>query len=219
MTPLPASSSSARPRSWWAWLALLLVVTGTAVWWAGQGTVPPPAETPTVARRTLEVRDARFFLPGSPTAFTGEVTDHYEGGALKLRTEVVDGRLHGESVGWFTNGVRELTEHFRQGLPHGVRTTWHENGRKRSEGELVDGRQQGIYRQWHENGQLAAEASFAEGKPHGLSLAWHPDGSLKAEAMMEHGEVLSRQVHPAGVRWEPSALPGDKLPLSTAQSK
>jgi hypothetical protein len=215
VSPSPRQTSR---RSWLALAAVCTALVGGALWWtANQPETPRP--TTTVARRTLEVRDGVFFQPGSTTAFTGRITDHYEDGSVKLRTEVVAGRLHGESVGWFTNGVQELVEHFRDGKPHGVRTTWDESGRKRSEGGLVEGRQAGVFRQWHENGQLAAEAAFADGEPHGLSVAWHPDGSLKAEAMMDHGKVLDRRVYPVGTRWEPSLAIGETLSRSTAQSK
>lgn len=172
-----------------------------------------------VARFLLEQREGVFFRVGAATPFTGVVTDHFTGGPLKLRSAVVDGRLHGESSGWFTNGLPELREHFQHGLPHGLRTTWHPNGQKRSEGRLVAGQQHGLYRQWDENGTLVVEAGFADGKPHGLSRAWHPDGSLKAEALMNHGEVRARHVYPDGTRWEPTLFAGNTLPTGTAQTK
>lgn len=165
-----------------------------------------------VARFRLETRAGKLFRPGTNAPFTGWVTDHFVGGKLKLRSAVVDGKLHGESAGWFTNGVPDLRESFQHGLPHGTRTTWHANGQKHSEGQLVAGQQQGVYRQWHESGKLAAEAEFSAGKPHGISHAWYPDGSLKAEALMAHGEVQARHVYPDGTRWKPTLIPGTRTP-------
>ncbi|MEW6156072.1 MAG: hypothetical protein AB1813_01480 [Verrucomicrobiota bacterium] len=162
---------------------------------------PPLASVP---RFRLEVRAGKFHRHGSMAAFTGWMTDHFEDGTVKLRSAVVDGRLHGMSVGWFTNGVRELREHFHRGLPHGMRTTWHANGRKRSEGQLFAGLQEGCYRQWHENGDLAVEAEFKEGKPHGLSRAWYPSGFLKAEVLMKHGEIQIRHSYLDGVKSKPT---------------
>ena len=180
-------------------------------------TVPAMSPEVELARKDLEVRDGRFFAPGSAIPFTGWMLDQYQDGSPRLRSAVSEGRLHGESIGWFTNGVVELREEFVAVQPHGRRTTWHPNGQQRAEGRLQEGRQQGRYRQWDEAGHLIAEAQFVDGKPHGLSLAWHADGSLKAEALMHHGEIQSRHFYPQGVRREP-ALPQEstKSP-STAQ--
>jgi hypothetical protein len=165
---------------------------------------PQVSAPASVARLQLELRDGQFNRPGSDVPFTGWVTDHFKDGTVKLRSAVVDGRLHGESEGWFTNRVLEVREYFQRGLPHGTRMTWHANGQKRSEGELVAGEQQGLYRQWHEDGSLAVEAGFKDGQPHGLSVAWHPSGFLKAEAQMKQGEILSRHTYADGVRRDPT---------------
>ncbi len=209
-----AASPATRPAALVRWLALAVTVA-----WVGEVSVRRLAEAEsvaplpaTVARFRLEQREGRYFRPGAAAPFTGWITDHFAGGQLRLRSAAVEGRLQGESVGWFTNGVVELRERFQRGLPHGLRLTWHENGRPRSEGWLVAGQQHGAYRLWHENGRLAAAAEFTTGKPHGLSRAWYPDGSLKAEALMNHGEVQARQVYPDGTRWEPTLLAGARKP-------
>lgn len=164
-----------------------------------------------IARVRLINREGRFYRIGSEIPFTGWMTDRFPTGALKLRSTVSEGRLQGESVGWFTNGMCEVREHFRRGLPYGTRTTWHMNGQKRSEGLLVAGQQQGTYRQWHENGVLAAEAEFEAGKPNGLSRAWYPSGCLQAEALMNHGETQIRHVYQDGDRREPALLAGTQI--------
>lgn len=165
-----------------------------------------------VARLRLENRGGRFYRPGARVPFTGWVLDHFSTGALKLRSAVADGRLHGESEGWFADGVHEVREQFERGLPHGTRKTWHPNGLKRSEGQLVAGKQQGLFRQWHEDGTLAAAAEFEAGKPHGLSRAWYSSGCLKAEVLMNHGEIQARHVYPDGDRREPTLFAGNQIP-------
>lgn len=209
-TPVPTSRT--RPVLWLLALAAGAVVVTQVSTQKLEEAVATQSAPAVVARFRLEQREGRYFRPGTDAAFTGWVTDHFVGGQLKLRSAVVEGRLHGESVGWFTNGVTELREYFQRGLPHGPRLTWHENGKPRSEGRLVAGQQHGVYRLWHENGRLAAAAEFAAGKPHGLSRAWYPDGSLKAEALMHHGEVQARHVYPDGTRWEPTLLAGTRNP-------
>ncbi len=189
-------------------LAAVLTHNSTRDLEEAQAKKPEPVS---IARLRLVDREGRFYRLGAQIPFTGWMTDRFPTGALKLRSAVSDGRLQGESVGWFINGVREVCEHFRRGLPYGTRTTWHMNGQKRSEGLLVAGQQQGTYRQWHENGTLAAEAEFEAGKPNGLSRAWYPSGCLQAEALMKHGETQIRHVYPDGDRREPTLFAGSQI--------
>ena len=211
-SPTPATGSRTRPLLGLLALACVAVVMARVSTRELEEAATMESAPVTVARFRLENREAKLFRPGTSAPFTGLVTDHFAGGRLKLRSAVVDGKLHGESAGWFTNGVPELREYFHRGLPHGPRTTWHANGQKRSEGRLEAGRQQGTYRQWHEAGLLAVEAEFTDGKPHGLSRAWYPSGCLKAEALMAHGEVDARHVYPDGARREPTLLVGTARP-------
>ena len=212
LSPTSVPTSRTRPWVWWLALASVAVVVAHVSICELEKVVNVDSAPASVARFRLEQREGKLFRTGASAPFTGWVTDHFAGDRVKLRSALVDGKLQGESTGWFTNGVVELREYFQRGLPHGTRTTWHANGQKRSEGRMVTGQQQGMYRQWQENGKLAVEAEFAAGKPHGLSRAWYPDGSLKAEALMAHGEVQARHVYPDGTRWEPALLAGTRIP-------
>jgi hypothetical protein len=206
---LPSNAVKAPRRRWL--LIALFALAAVAALFSMRRLAQVEADGPALAsapRFRLETRGGRLFRIGESMAFSGWVTDHYTNGAVRLRTGVAEGRLHGVSEGWHENGALELREHFEKGVPHGTRATWHANGQKRSEGQLVMGRQQGMYRQWDEEGRLMAEAEFAAGKPHGLSRAWHPSGCLKAEALMRHGEIEVRHVYPDGARREPALLAG-----------
>lgn len=206
-------------RLWLPWTigVALLALLVTLGWQWVEGRKTPNLVS--IDRPLLELRDGLWHLPGQSQPFTGYVLDHDQAGHLRLRSAMAKGRLHGESIGWDTNGIPELQETFREGIPEGTRTTWHSNGRKRSEGFRVNGQQHGVFRQWDETGALVAEAEFADGKPHGISRAWHPDGSIKVEALMHHGEVQVRNVYAPGSRWDPTALADSSEAMNTAQSK
>jgi hypothetical protein len=172
-----------------------------------------------VDRASLEVRDGVWYVPNQTQPFCGYVLDHDTAGRLRVRSAVFNGRLHGDSVGWDTNGVPELQETFREGIPEGTRITWYPSGRKRSEGSLVNGLQQGTFRQWDEAGGLSIEAQFVDGKPHGMSRSWHPDGSIKVEALMHRGTIQVRHDYAQGVRWEPAVVAVVSATDNTVQSK
>lgn len=218
----PPETESCTPTSRrppWSWLLALAALIAVLVSLRPQAPAPAVSLDASVERKELEVRDGLFHAPGAATPFTGWVLDYYAVGSPRLRSAVVEGRLHGESTGWFTDGAVELQEQFQAGLAHGTRTTWHPNGQKRSEGQLREGLQLGQYQQWDESGRLVAEAEFTDGQPHGLSLAWHADRSLKAEAWMQHGEVQIRHFYAPGERREPSLMAHNPKTFSTAQRK
>lgn len=212
-SPANSRATDTRTRLLLAMLGLALVVGLVESSRNALDTAESSASAPlSMARFRLENKAGQFFRPGSTVTFTGWITDHTPDGKVRLKTAVLDGRLHGLSEGWTTNGTLELRESFHRGLPHGLRMTWHANGQKRSEGRILFGLQQGVYRQWTETGALMAEADFKDGKPHGLSRAWHPSGCLKAEALMNHGEVVTRHFYPDGAQREPTLLAGTPVP-------
>lgn len=139
----------------------------------------------------LERVDGVLVFQGRP--FTGTLLDHYPGGALKSRSGVRKGRLHGKSEGWFADGGREVEEHFVQGVSHGQRTRWHPGGKIASEATIIDGEITGIFRRWHSNGLLAEEITMVEGRPHGPSKSFRPDGSPLAEVVFEDDRIVSSQ--------------------------
>lgn len=194
-------------------LALALFVAGVALyaaWRAGSPVAMKPVAQPEVRQElpmtALAKRDGKLFAEGSSAPYRGFMIDRYEDGALKSRSAVSNGQLHGVSEGYFTNGQVQVREEFVAGVQEGMRTTWHANGRKRSEGQVVAGLNEGVYRLWHEDGTLEAEAEFRQGKPHGRSVAWYPSGWLKAEAMMEMGNVKERHTYDDRQRREPGLL-------------
>jgi antitoxin component YwqK of YwqJK toxin-antitoxin module len=151
------------------------------------------APLPEVHRKNLELRAGRWYEPGQTNGFTGVLLDTYDDEALRSRSTVSNGALHGLSQGWHTNGQQQVEEHFQAGTSHGVRTKWYEDGTKLSEAMIVDGKLHGTFRRWHPNGSLAEEVVMKQGEPEGISRAYYPSGFLKAEAHLLGGRVLERQ--------------------------
>lgn len=154
----------------------------------------PPQEPPTRLLSDLILVDGRLYPRGNAQApFSGWVVEHYVDGALKSRSQTVDGRLEGVSEGWHPNGQAQVREHFVAGVAEGPVTKWYPNGQVLSEGMARQGRLEGTFRRWHDNGQLAEEVTLHHGEPQGLSRAWFPNGQLKAEVLLEAGQVVRQQ--------------------------
>ncbi len=130
-------------------------------------------------------------------AFTGLMIERYPGGALQSRSALREGRLHGVSEGWFTNGVLQVREYFTNGVSHGLRAKFYPDGQKLSEAPVVGGKIDGTFRRWHRGGVLAEEIAMRDNQPHGESHSFHPDGSPKARAVTENGKVIEQHFFPA----------------------
>jgi antitoxin component YwqK of YwqJK toxin-antitoxin module len=166
-----------------------------------------PAPLPERPLSDLIKVEGRFLLRGDTNqTFTGWVTEQYASGVRRSRSQVADGRLHGVSEGWHTNGVRQVTEHFVAGESEGLVTKWHLDGTKAAEGTSRAGKYEGAFRRWHTNGVLAEELNLVAGEPHGVARSWFPSGSPKAEATLEHGRVVKQQFWKDGERMPEPAL-------------
>ena len=185
-----AVSSRGRP----VFFAVVLVsVLGGAIFLATRERPLPVAPILEVHRTNLVLQAGCWFAPGQTNGFTGLLLDTYDDGAMKSRSTVSNGLLHGLSQGWHTNGQQQVEEHFVAGTSHGLRTKWHPNGQKLSEATIVSGKLQGTYRSWHENGERAEEVELHDGQPDGLSKAYFPSGLLKSQVTLRNGKVVDQK--------------------------
>ena len=175
---------------------LILTVLALAIlaaFWPKRATHYASEEPREVLRSELIRRDGRLCRVGDSNAFSGLMIERYSDGALRSRSMIYEGLLHGLSEGWFTNGQLQVTERFKHGVSHGLRTKWYPSGRKLSEANIVEGQFNGPFRKWHENGVLAEQVEFIDGQPVGVSLAYFPSGTIKARARLESGKIMEQR--------------------------
>jgi hypothetical protein len=219
------------------WLSGLLVVTAAvSLLLHNSSRHAPPVPSPVPSSATapvevpiaqLELRSGRLHRVGAANPFSGLMVEHYPDGALRSRSAVTNGLLHGLSQGWHTNGQFQVAEHFKEGVSHGLRTKWYASGAKLSEATIVEGKLHGRFRRWHENGALAEEVPFTDGQSDGVALAYFESGFLKSRSEMGSGQVVTQRfwkdgeqrASPDTVIQAAAALPGGVKPpafLATA---
>lgn len=215
------SVASHRTR-WLKRLLFLLPALGVAglVWWLNQAprSVPTtyPADTKVEMLRTeLELKSGRLHRIGSTNLFTGLMLERYADGALRSRSTVTHGLLHGLSEGRYPNGQVQVTEQFTEGVSHGLRTKWYPDGAKLSEATIVEGKLHGPFRRWHPNGELAEDLQLKEGQPDGLSKAYFPSGSMKSRTTMQNGKVVEQKLWKDGEYKDTTA----EIPATASSAK
>jgi antitoxin component YwqK of YwqJK toxin-antitoxin module len=174
-------------------LAVLVMAAGTAGWLLYLQRHPSSPRIREIGRHSVIRQNGVLRVPGEKSPFTGRLTETYPSGAKKVSIEVLQGRLHGASLGWHENGVPEVEEHFHQDFSDGPRTRWHPNGARRSYAMIRQGFIEGTYTEWHDNGRQAVVMEMRRGQPEGVVEAWHPSGALKSRSRMSGGKVLERE--------------------------
>lgn len=177
---------------------LVLGLLAVGGWWFIESRPPAPGRAEAVLADLVRLDGRLFLREATNTPFTGWMTEHYPEGAVRSRSQVVGGLLHGVSEGWRTNGQLQVREYFVAGVAEGPVTKWHPDGTRLSEGLARAGQLEGTFRRWHPNGLLAEEVTLRAGQPDGLSRAWFPSGHLKAEVELEQGRVVRQQFWPDG---------------------
>ncbi len=175
-----------------------VVIIGALVWFANQPTRSPKlpkasAEVVVVPRAQLELRSARLYQIAATNTFNGWMVERYPEGALRSRSAVTNGLLHGISQGWHTNGQLQVVEHFKEGVSHGVRAKWYADGTKFSEARIVEGQLNGPFRRWHENGSLAEDVEMRNGQADGLARAYFASGFVKSQSTLRNGKVIEHK--------------------------
>jgi antitoxin component YwqK of YwqJK toxin-antitoxin module len=132
--------------------------------------------------------------PQHQIPYSGWVRETYPDGVqIKSRSRMKDGKLHGESSGYFSNGNLQVMEHFQKGVSHGKRLRFNEDGSKSAEEPIVEGQFHGVVLKWHSNGQLAESIEYNHGIPHGDASAWFDDGTVRSRAHFKNGAMMDQQ--------------------------
>lgn len=184
MTSSQRSPKGARPFLLWLTLGMICVLLAVLM---QQEPDEPVAE---VSLSELENKQGLMVLKSTDTPFTGLVKDFRRDGSLLSCSFMVEGRFHGVSEGYHTNGVLQVSEHYQSGLSHGKRTTWYANGSTQTVAHLSDGMINGDFLRFHENGTLAEKVPMLDGKPHGLAQAWFTNGEIKSSVQLNLGNVV-----------------------------
>lgn len=145
--------------------------------------VATPALAQPVHPDSLEMRDGRYYAPGSATPYTGALED-----PGRMVGQVEDGLRVGTWKGWYPDG--QLNWAFEHDAGQLVkRTIWHANGAKRMEGRYVAGKPDGVHPRWDAGGQKVSEETYREGALHGPRRVWDADGHLLQEAQYKDGQL------------------------------
>lgn len=175
---------------------------GGMVLWSCKPAATPPA--PKVARTNpvpkieVEIRpDGLAYPPGAATPFTGAAIVPFDDdpAKVKLRTPYTNGKLDGDKLELYKNGVTKTLRRYDKGLPK-YASAYYRNGQIKFELFLnANDRGEGPYKRWYPDGTVESTSSFdSEERWHGEMKEWSPKGVLKNHIIMKHG-LLERSIY------------------------
>ena len=119
----------------------------------------------------------------------GESLRWYSDGSLGNRTVFVDGSRDGEAVGWWPNGQLQFIRTYRADLLEGETLEWNENGQLRYRQNFTSGREDGLQQGWHEDGESSFNYVYRNGRRYGV-LGSKPCFSVTTDATEVFNENL-----------------------------
>ena len=131
-----------------------------------------------------------------------ERVDHWENGAVKSRTPLVDGRADGVAHAWFPDGRRMWARAFRNGREEGKHQGWWPNGAPKFAYAYSNGVLEGATHDWYADGTQFRIATYRHGQEEGRQRMWDADGSLRASSEVRSG----RRYGSIGDAWWTSSL-------------
>jgi len=130
----------------------------------------------------FKLEEGKLYEVRGKAPYTGELTDHYEDGTLKMKSEFHEG-LQTSTIHYYENGNKKSkninTDNARE------MTIWYITGQKKE--EILPG----FIREWHINGHLKAEVKLDElNEYHGYMKMWDEEGILIVHEIYENGTQI-----------------------------
>jgi len=132
--------------------------------------------------QNLILSDGQYYTDETQTKlYTGEYTEHYENGMLKMELFLKDGRPEGTYVIYFPNGKISEVRAYYKGIFHGEWRTYNEVGSLLATANYKNGEKDGVWHIWNEKGILRFEMFYAKGRRLGTWRSWDDEGNLVNE--------------------------------------
>ena len=122
----------------------------------------------------LSLQNGVYYIGSKP--YSGFIKDVYETDSLKSIGSYFQGKLHGLTKTFFTNGQLETKRNYRNGIGYGQHLGYWKNGNKKFDFMYFNDKREGLQKQWYESGSKYYELSFTDDQENGMQKAWRENG-------------------------------------------
>ncbi len=147
-----------------------------------------------VAQDQLQRRaDGLWYLGNAAAPYTGKAERTHFDGTRISKLHYRNGRQHGPSKFWYTNGKPRSEFHYADGKLDGNSTYYYKDGGIQNLTTYRTGILHGPTIDWWPNGNKSFEEHYANGIPNGTWRGWWPNGKLASEKMYRNRSLVSRR--------------------------
>jgi len=125
----------------------------------------------------IEYKDGKYIKQDQ--AYTGEYTEVYDNGNIKVKKNLVDGLEEGLVMMYFESGNTQEQRSYTKGQKNGIWIKWNDAGIKIGEVSYQMDNKHGDWLIWDENGNKLFEMYYNKGEKVGTWKIYNTDGSLK----------------------------------------
>ncbi|PWT70734.1 MAG: hypothetical protein C5B59_20235 [Bacteroidetes bacterium] len=133
-----------------------------------------------------------FYFPEGNLSATGQFTNdgkrdgfwtyYYHDGALKASENYKNGKLDGEAIKYYKNGLQSSHQFFVQDQNEGNYTSYYQNGAPYMSVNYKNGKAEGEKKEFYNNGSISRISHFAGSRLEGPSILYYKNGSIKEKS-------------------------------------
>jgi antitoxin component YwqK of YwqJK toxin-antitoxin module len=133
-----------------------------------------PKDTIFSNSQSLKLQNGVYYYDNKP--FSGYIKSTYNSNILQSIGSYLQGKQHGTTQTFFTNGKLETERNYRNGIGYGRHFGFWENGKMKFDFMYFNDKREGVQKQWYVSGNPYYELTFADDKENGMQKAWRENG-------------------------------------------
>jgi antitoxin component YwqK of YwqJK toxin-antitoxin module len=122
----------------------------------------------------LQLNNGIYYFNDKP--FSGYINSKYNSDTLKSIASYLQGKQHGVTKTFFSNGKLESERNYKDGIGYGRHFGYWKNGKMKFDFIYFNDKREGVQKQWYESGSQYCELSFINDQENGMQKAWRENG-------------------------------------------
>ena len=137
----------------------------------------------------LERKDGLWTKTGELNPYNGEFIETYENGKVKGTGTLVNGRLEGVRIQYYSNGQKSTEKQYKDAFPHGISKEFYEDGTLKLTGEFFNNKEIGTWTAYYPNGNKQAILNFTNGIQQGPYYEFDQKDKLIRQFYFRNGKA------------------------------
>ena len=135
----------------------------------------------------------RWHLNGQ--IYSGRYIDYWNSGNIQDEGNLLDGKLHGQLIVYFKDGIKKTVAEYAYGKENGPKTDYYKNGNLYMYREYVDGRET-TGKAYYYNGQIQTVVRLKRKTSFDTVINYYSTGRVSKQALRRNGSlIISKKQH------------------------